>query len=406
MLDGAGWPRFLAVSVPLASAIASVTCSFHGSASVSPAHASASRGGCNARKVPVGNPEFRDFVMGSGLQGSFPSLLVSRGRGGKGVAVRLPHAMPDLAGTQPVLPLQPLEWVHLWPRVRSLAGGAHAQRIRADVRVAHWRQIGGSSEDVGVICFAHDIGIRPDVFDCLDHHLLFFNSPAANVTQTLPVLVRVPSTLTVKVLLDCCGAGWEGHSCHHHGGFRVTLMSSGGRDVAHTWFPGAHNEARPSTSDGFYGELPCLTGPDSGEGWGVLQDSCSALALPWSEGAGGWTKSQPKGGWGGIGREGKAGVVCGPFLVSLSVSLTHGDESRQHEAGDRKARGWDSAALRLVLGSNTVGQSHVHWVEVWESGLGSGSGGGGAGADSDECLVEAPGSGQSHRIAFPRLVRV
>jgi hypothetical protein len=47
-----------------------------------------------------------------------------------------------------------------------------------------------------VICFAHDLGIRKEAFDCLDHHLLFFNSPLAQVVQTLPVAMLVPCHTT------------------------------------------------------------------------------------------------------------------------------------------------------------------------------------------------------------------
>jgi hypothetical protein len=119
----------------------------------------------------------------------------------------------------PTVRLQPLEWVHLWPR--HVAG-----RARSDLRVAHWRQYGGAPTDAGVICFAHDMGIRPNVFHCRDHHLLFLNDPAANVSQTLVHPLVVPSTITVKALVDCCGAGWQGHSCDHHGASQPAALSS------------------------------------------------------------------------------------------------------------------------------------------------------------------------------------
>ena len=197
--------------------------------------------------------DFTQFIPGHGLAGSIASLIFSHparrqaahaaagGGGAEGAeehdeeagAVRVQHQVHQGAqgaaqgGDSPV-PLQPLEWVHLWP-------GHVAGRARGDMRVAHWRQYGGSAADAGGMCFAHDLGIRPGRFDCRDHHLLFFNSPAVNVSQTLPVRVKVPSTLTLKVLVDCCGAGWEGHDCDAHGGFRLALTTARGALLGHTW---------------------------------------------------------------------------------------------------------------------------------------------------------------------------
>jgi len=60
-----------------------------------------------------------------------------------------------------------------------------------------------------------------------------------------------------QALVDCCGAGWEGHSCALHGGYRLALSTQHGLLLAHTWY-----SETPSGVDGggFYGEwilCPC-----------------------------------------------------------------------------------------------------------------------------------------------------
>ena len=179
------------------------------------AGASSERDWCKAN-----NSDFAGMLSGQGLQGSLATLVIERrqqgretegGRDQEAWMVSLERQAPkDSRLPERVIRLQPLEWVHLWP-------GQVAGRARSDLQVAYWRQFGGSAADAGVMCFAHDMGIRPEVFHCRDHHLLFLNDPAANVSQTLPHPVAVPSTITVKALVDCCGAGWQGHSCDAHG---------------------------------------------------------------------------------------------------------------------------------------------------------------------------------------------
>ena len=173
-----------------------------------------------------------------------------------------------------------------------------------------------------------------------------------------------------------------------------------------------------------------------------------------------------------MGGEGRESKVCGPFLVVLSVTLWHNSANNDTPssraggaAGSARARGVEHAqvegqALRLVLGSNRSvtrlsfaalllvvffalllyflvacsgspaecstpqsrscgdvlthtkhrpGQSHVHWVQVWESGraprpsekdsahgCGRTSAGGG-------CAVEVQGNGLAHLPAAARL---
>ena len=402
LFRGATSPRFLVLHAPhsIAPHLLELKCSFTGVMSVaaSPANlngngdvvhssvgkadapASAGAGAsadCSPHRLPVRNSQFSSFLPGNGLAGSIPSLMITRfcPQGGdcsrapvsKSIAIRLRQSLREgleaAQGDQDkIQPLQPLEWVHLSP--------CRVSRAISHMRVANWVQTGGTAEDSGVICFAHDIGIRPELFNCLDHHLLFFNSPAANVSQTLAAKVHVPSTLTFKVLVDCCGAGWEGHSCAHHGGFRVALAgASSGAVLAHTWYAGVGSGGSASR---MYGENPC----EALERHEGIMARCSAFVLPWSHGAGGWDDEPMPGsesGWGGAGKGqggengegGQGDQVCGPFLVVLSVDLWKAapdgavkEQGRHAQRGsgpaesERAASFLEGEPLRLVLGSN------------------------------------------------------
>jgi hypothetical protein len=186
-------------------------------------------------------------------------------------------------------------------------------------------------------------GARPEEWSCGDHHLLFLNSPAAAVTQSLSGTVQGRSSYTLKALLDCCGAAWDGHSCHRHGGFRLGLWAVGAGVLVEAEFDGSAggHGVRVACGEGLQGRA-----------------ECSGRAHAWSQ-----------------------GPICAPFLVSATVSL--GDLAQLAGLAGRR--------LAVRLAASGPGQAHAHWVEVWE-------------APAEGCWAGEVGDGEPHLPGIPRML--